>query len=312
MKVGFIGLGMMGKGMAANLQKAGHDLVVHDLNRAAAEPFLAKGAVWAASPRQVGEAAEVVFTSLPVPADVEAVALGQGGLIEGMRPDTAFFDMSTNAVAVVRKIHAAFAEKNLYMLDSPVSGGPSGAASGRMAIWVGGDEQIFNRHKHVLDAMGDQARYIGPIGAGSIAKLVHNCTGAVLNVALAEVFTMGIKAGVDPVDLWEAVRQGATGRVRTFDRLGNKFLTGQHDPADFALRLLHKDVALAVGLGREIGVPMRLANLALEELTEAMNRGWGQRNSTVGMLLQQERAGIPPLSADPARIAAVLAADEKK
>jgi 3-hydroxyisobutyrate dehydrogenase-like beta-hydroxyacid dehydrogenase len=312
MKVGFIGLGMMGKGMAANLQKAGHDLVVHDLNRAAAEPFLAAGAVWATSPRQLGEAVEVVFTSLPMPTDVEAVALGPGGLIEGMRPDTALFDMSTNAVATVRKIHAAFAEKNLYMLDSPVSGGPSGAASGRMAIWVGGDEQIFNRHKSVLDAMGDQARYIGPIGAGSIAKLVHNCTSAVLNVALAEVFTMGIKAGVEPIELWEAVRQGATGRVRTFDRLGNKFLTGQHDPADFALRLLHKDVALAVGLGREIGVPMRLANLTLEELTEAMNRGWGQRNSTVGMLLQQERAGIPPLAADPQRVAAVLKADEKK
>ncbi|MGH7096216.1 MAG: NAD(P)-dependent oxidoreductase [Stellaceae bacterium] len=312
MKIGFIGLGMMGKGMAANLQKAGHDLVVHDLSRAAAEPFLANGAVWANSPRQVGEACEVVFASLPVPADVEAVALGPNGLIEGLRPDSAFFDMSTNSVAMVRKIHAAFAEKNLYMLDSPVSGGPSGAASGRMAIWVGGDEQIFNRHKRVLDAMGDQARYIGPIGAGSVAKLVHNCTSAVLNVALAEVFTMGIKAGVDPVDLWEAVRQGATGRVRTFDRIGSRFLTGQHDPADFALRLLHKDVGLAVGLGREVGVPMRLANMAFEELTEAMNRGWGTRNSTVGMLLQQERAGIPPLSADPERVAAVLKADEKK
>src|SRR6266481_3160190 len=130
-----------------------------------------------------------------------------------MRPDAAFFDMSTNSVATVRKIHAALAEKNLYMLDSPVSGGPSGAASGKMAIWVGGDEQIFNRHKPVLDAMGDQAAYIGPIGAGSIAKLVHNCTSAVLGVALAKVFTMGVKAGVDPVDLWEAVRRGATGRV---------------------------------------------------------------------------------------------------
>src|SRR6267143_1432330 len=284
MRVGFIGLGMMGKGMAANLQKAGHQLTVHDLNRAAAEPFLAKGATWANSPRQVAEASEVVFTSLPVPADVEAVALGPNGLIEGMKPDTAFFDMSTNSVAVVRKISAVFAEKNLYMLDSPVSGGPGGAASGKMAIWAGGDEQIFNRHKPVLDAMGDQAAYIGPIGAGSIAKLVDNCTSAVMGVALAEVFTMGVKAGVDPVDLWEAVRQGATGRVRTFDRLGQRFLTGQHDPADFALRLLHKDVGLAVGLGREVGVPMRLANMAYEELTEAMNRGWGTRNSTVGQI----------------------------
>ena len=312
MRVGFIGLGMMGKGMAANLQKAGHDLVVHDLSRAAAEPFLAKGAVWANSPKEVGAQSEMVFTSLPVPADVESVALGANGLIEGMRPDTAFFDMSTNSVAMVRKINAVFAEKNLYMLDSPVSGGPLGAASGKMAIWVGGDEQIFNRHKPVLDAMGDQAAYIGPIGAGSIAKLVHNCTSAVLGVALAEVFTMGVKAGVDPVDLWEAVRQGATGRVRTFDRLGDKFLVGQHDPADFALRLLHKDVGLAVGLGREVGVPMRLANMAYEELTEAMNRGWGTRNSSVGQLLQVERAGIPPLAADPQRIAAVLDADKEK
>ena len=171
MRVGFIGLGMMGKGMAANLQKAGHELVVHDLSRAAAEPFLAKGAVWANSPKQIAEQTEVIFTSLPVPADVEQVALGPNGLIEGMRPDTVFFDMSTNSVAVVRKINAAFAEKNLYMLDSPVSGGPSGAASGKMAIRVGGDEQQFNRHKPVLDAMGDQAAYIGPIGAGPDCKI---------------------------------------------------------------------------------------------------------------------------------------------
>jgi 3-hydroxyisobutyrate dehydrogenase-like beta-hydroxyacid dehydrogenase len=311
MKVGFIGLGMMGKGMAANLQKAGHQLIVHDLNRAAAEPFLKAGAQWANSPREVGAAAEVVFTSLPVPADVEQVALGSNGLIEGMKPDTAFFDMSTNSVSVVRKINAAFAEKNLYMLDSPVSGGPSGAASGKMAIWVGGDEQQFNRHAAVLGAMGDQARDIGPIGAGTVAKLVHNCTSAMLNIALAEVFTMGIKAGVAPLDLWEAVRQGATGRPRTFDRMG-KFLAGQYDPADFALRLLHKDVSLAVGLGKEVGVPMRLANLALEELTEAMGRGWGQRDSRVATLLQVERSGIEQPKVDLAKIQAVLDRDEKK
>src|SRR5205814_1037566 len=250
------------------------------------------------SPRALAEASEAVFTSLPVPADVEAVALGPNGLIEGMKPDTACFDMSTSSVAVVRKINAAFAEKNLSMLGSPVSGGPGGAASGKMAIWVGGDEQQFNRHKGVLDAMGDQAKYIGPIGAGTIAKLVHNCTSAVMNVALAEVFTMGIKAGVEPLDLGEAVRQGATGRARTFDRLG-KFLSGTYDPADFALRLLHKDVSLAVGLGKEVGVPMRLANLALEELTEALNRGWSTRDSRVGMLLQVERSKITPPAAEP-------------
>jgi len=312
MKIGFIGLGMMGSGMAANLQKAGHELVVHDLRRAAAEPYLAAGAVWADTPRAVAEASEVVFTSLPGPPEVEAVALADNGVLSGMSRGKAYFDLSTNSPTMARKINAAFAERDVYMLDSPVSGGPRGARSGKLALWVGGDEQIFNRHKPVLDAMGDQAAYIGPIGAGSIAKLVHNCTSAVLGVALAEVFTMGVKAGVDPVDLWEAVRQGATGRVRTFDRLGQRFLTGQHDPADFALRLLHKDVGLAVGLGREVGVPMRLANMAYEELTEAMNRGWGTRNSTVGQLLQVERAGIPPLAADPERIAAILDADKQK
>ncbi|HTV90850.1 MAG TPA: NAD(P)-dependent oxidoreductase [Stellaceae bacterium] len=311
MKIGFIGLGMMGKGMAANLQKAGHDLVVHDLRRAAAEPFLASGAMWADSPKAVAEQAEIVFTSLPVPADVEAVALGPNGVIEGMKPDGALFDMSTNSVAVVRKINQVFAEKNLYMLDSPVSGGPGGAASGKMAIWVGGDEQQFNRYKRVLDAMGDQARYIGPIGSGTIAKLVHNCTSAVMGVALAEVMTMGIKAGVAPLELWEAVRQGATGRARTFDRLG-KFLSSSYDPPDFALRLLHKDVSLAVGLGKEVAVPMRLANLALEELTEAMNRGWGQRDSRVGGLLQVERSGIGELREDAAKIQAVLDRDPQR
>jgi 3-hydroxyisobutyrate dehydrogenase-like beta-hydroxyacid dehydrogenase len=122
---------------------------------------------------------------------------------------------------------------------------------------------------------------------------------------------MGIKAGVEPLDLWEAVRQGATGRQRTFDRLG-RFLSGPHDPADFALRLSHKDIGLAVGLGHEVGVPMRLANMAYEELTEAVNRGWGTRNSTVGQLLQVERSGIEPPAVDLKRVQAILDADKQK
>jgi len=309
MRIGFIGLGMMGKGMVANLQKAGHDLIVHDLSHSAAEPFLENGAQWADSPKALAEQSEVIFTSLPKPADVEAVALGPNGLLEGMRPDTALFDMSTNSVSVVRNISAVFAEQNRYMLDAPVSGGPGGAASGKMAIWVGGDEQQFHRHQSVLDALGDQARYIGPIGAGTIAKLVHHCTTAVMSVALAEVMTMGVKAGVEPLELWEAVRQGATGRQRSFDRLG-KFLSGTYDPADFALGLMHKDVSLAIGLGKEVDVPMRLSNLALEELTEAMNRGWAHRDSPVSGLLQVERSGIEPLTVDMDKIKAILASDD--
>jgi 3-hydroxyisobutyrate dehydrogenase len=292
MKVGFIGLGTMGNGMASNLQKAGYELVVHDVRRAAAEKYLAAGAVWADTPKALAEQCEVIFTSLPGPPEVEEVALGPNGLLAGMKDGSAYFDLSTNSPTVVREINRRFAEKHVYMLDAPVSGGPRGAASGRLALWIGGDEQIFNRHKKVLDTIGDQARYIGPIGAGSVAKLVHNCAGYAVQCVMAEVFTMGVKAGVEPLALWEAVRQGAGGRRRTFDGLVDQFLPNKYDPPAFALRLAHKDVTLATQLGRELKVPMHMANLALDELTAALNRGWENRDSRVAMLLQQERAGV--------------------
>jgi 3-hydroxyisobutyrate dehydrogenase-like beta-hydroxyacid dehydrogenase len=311
MKIGFIGLGMMGAGMASNLQKAGHDLIVNDLTRQAASKHLNAGATWAESPRAVAEACDIVFTSLPTPADVQAVGTGESGLIEGFRGGAAWFDLSTNAVDVVRSLHGIFAERGVDFLDAPVSGGPKGANSGRLAIWVGGDKSVYDKYHAVLSAMGDQAAYIGPIGAGSIAKLVHNASSAAVNVVLAEVFTMGIKAGVEPLALFEAVRQGASGRNRMFDRLSDHFLTGSYDPADFALRLLHKDVALACQLAREVQVPMRLTNMALMELTEALNRGWGTRDSRVASLLQQERAGIEPIAVPAEKIKAVLATDTK-
>jgi 3-hydroxyisobutyrate dehydrogenase-like beta-hydroxyacid dehydrogenase len=309
MQIGFIGLGMMGAGMAGNLQKAGHQLVLHDLSRQAASQHLANGATWADSPRAVAEKCDVVFTSLPAPPDVEAVCFGENGLAQGFRKGSVWFDLSTNSVSLIREMHAKLAEQGVSLLDAPVSGGPRGANSGRLAIWVGGDEAVFQKHKAVLDAMGDQARYIGAIGAGSVAKLVHNLSGAAVNVALAEAFTMGVKAGIEPLALWAAIRQGAGGRSRTFDRLGGQFLTGRYDPPDFALRLLHKDVSLACQLGREVGVPMRLSHLALAELNEALNRGWAERDSRVGMKLQEERAGIEPLAVDPARIREVLDRD---
>ena len=306
MQIGFIGLGMMGKGMAANLQKAGHKIIVHDLTRQAASAHLANGAVWADSPKALAEQCDVVFTSLPTPADVRAVGCGENGLIEGFKPGSAWFDLSTNAVDVVRDLACIFKDKGVAFMDAPVSGGPRGAASGKLAIWIGGDKATFDKYQAVLGDMGDQARYIGDIGAGSIAKLVHNASSAAIAIVQAETFTMGIKAGVDPLQLFEAVRQGAAGRSRTFDRLSGQFLTGVYDPPDFALRLIHKDVSLACQLAREVSVPMRLTNMALQELTEALNKGWGHRDSRVGALLQQERAGIEPIKVDPARIKTVM------
>jgi 3-hydroxyisobutyrate dehydrogenase len=295
--------------MARNLQKAGYRLSVHDVRRAAAEPHIAQGAAWSTTPQAAARGADVVLTSLPGPPEVEAVALDENGLLSGMRPGSAWFDLSTNAPSVVRRLHKIFAERGLHMLDAPVSGGPAGAESGKLALWVGGERNVFDQHQAVLSAIADQVRYIGPIGAGSVAKLVHNCAGYVINAGLAEVFALGVKAGVEPLALWEAVRNGAIGRARTFDQLTRHFLLGKFDPAQFALKLAHKDVSLATALGRELGVPMRLANLTLEEMTEALGRGWGNRDSRSMMLLELERAGVE-IAIDPERIRAVLARDK--
>ena len=308
MNVGFIGLGLMGGSMASNLQAAGHTLAVNDLRKESATPHLARGATWMDTPRAVAEVSDVVFTSLPGPPEVAAVATGANGLVEGMRRGRALFDLSTNSPAVIRRLHATFAAKGIQVLDAPVSGGPSGAKSRKLAIWVGGDRALFDQHHPLLEAMGDQPYYVGPIGAGAVAKLVHNCASFTIRAALAEVFCMGVKAGVEPDLLWQAVRQGASGRARTFDRLMDKFLPGTYEPPSFALKLGHKDVSLATELGREVGVPMRLANLALAEMTEALNRGWGDRDSSSFMQLEEERAGVK-IAVPPARLREVIARD---
>lgn len=208
--------------------------------------------------------------SLPTPLDVETVGLGEHGLAAGFRKGAAWFDLSTNAVDVVRRLHASLAQNGVDFLDAPVSGGPSGA----LAVWVGGEKAVFDRYKPVLDTMSDQTRYIGAIGAGSIAKLTHNMASTVISAVMAEVLTMGVKAGVEPLALWEAIRTGAAGRMRSFDNVAQRFLQGRLDPPNFQLRLVYKDVQLAVQLARECDVPMRLCNLVVQEITEALNRGW--------------------------------------
>jgi 3-hydroxyisobutyrate dehydrogenase len=306
MQIGFIGLGTMGAPMARNLQGGGYKLVVNDLRKDAAALHVTAGAAWADTPKAVAAHSDVIFTSLPEPRDVEKVALAPEGLLAGIKRGAAWFDLSTNAPSLVKKLNAAFAEKGSHMLDAPVSGGPQGAASRKLAIWVGGDKSAFDAHKAVLDTIGDQARYIGPIGSATIAKLVHNMSGYAVVCALAETFAMGVKAGIDPLALWEAVRQGAVGRRYTFDALINQWLPGKYDPPDFSLKLAHKDVRLATELGRELGFPMRMCELAYAEMTEALNRGWGGRDSRIVMNLSQERAGVA-VKVDPERLREALA-----
>jgi 3-hydroxyisobutyrate dehydrogenase len=277
MKIAFIGLGAMGGPMAANLQRAGHELQVYDVRRVEGFAGLKSSAAAAV------HGCEVLFTSLPGPVEVESlsneVSTGE---------DTVWFDLSTNSPKVVRRIHA----RNPRFLDAPVSGGPRGAQSGKLAIWVGGNKELYERHEAVLRIVGDQPLYVGPIGSGTVAKLAHNCASFSVQAALAEIFTLGVKAGVEPAALFRALRQGASGRKRTFDRLAEFFLPGVYDPPAFSLRLAHKDMSLAMELARESGVPMRIGEAAFEELAEGLRRGWAERDCRVTMSLQEERAAV--------------------
>jgi 3-hydroxyisobutyrate dehydrogenase len=289
MRIGFIGLGAMGRPMAASLQRAGHDVQAHDLRRVEGFPH------WKDDPAQAAKGCELVFTSLPGPAEVEGIA---AQLKSSLKQGAAWFDLSTNSPQCVRRLHAELLERKINLLDAPVSGGPKGAQTGKLAIWVGGEKPVYERFLSVLKCIGDQPLYVGPIGAGTVAKLAHNCASFAVQAALAEVFTLGVKAGVEPLALFRALREGALGRKRTFDRLPEHFLPGRYDPAAFTLRLAHKDVSLALAMAREYGVPMKIGGMALEELSEAMSRGWAERDCRVAMTLQEERAGVRVKVAD--------------
>jgi 3-hydroxyisobutyrate dehydrogenase len=253
----------------------------HDLRRVDGFPN------WRTSAAEAARGCEVVFTSLPGPKEVQALA---PEISSALVKDASWFDLSTNSPEVVRRLHRELPK--IHFLDAPVSGGPSGAESGKLAIWVGGDEEIFKRFKPVLEDIGDQPLYIGPIGAGTVAKLAHNCASFAIQAVLAEIFTLGVKGGVEPLALFQALRQGASGRKRTFDRLADFYLPGRFDPAAFSLKLAHKDATLALELAEAIGVPMRIGRIALEELAEGMRRGWAERDCRAAMLLQEERAGV--------------------
>jgi 3-hydroxyisobutyrate dehydrogenase len=209
-----------------------------------------------------------------------------------MAKASAWFDLSTNSPRCIRVLHDEFKAKGIHLLDAPVSGGPKGAKSGRLAIWVGGEKAVYERYLPVLRAIGDQPLYVGPIGAGTVAKLAHNCASFSVQAALAEIFTLGVMGGVEPAALFRSLRQGATGRKLTFDRLADHFLPGTYDPAEFTVKLAHKDVALAMELAADCGVPMQVGRIALEELAEAIRRGWAGRDCRVAMTLQEERAGV--------------------
>ena len=291
MKIGFIGLGKMGSGMAAGILKSGYSLTVYDVQGDSGK-FKEKGASWAASPKKVAEASDVIFTSLPGPKEVEDVALGKNGVIEGIHKGAIYIDLSSSSPTLIRKIYELFNEKGAKVMDAPVSGGPEGAAAGNLSIMVGGDETVFNQMKPVLEKIGDKITYCGDIGCGSICKIMHNCMLITTQAVAAECFTLGVKAGVKPRVLWQTVKDGAMGKGLLLKRLlPATYFRGNFDKPAMALRLGFKDMDLATSLGRELKVPMALADITWGDFATAMNRGWAEKETCSIMLLQEERSG---------------------
>jgi len=293
MRIGFIGLGNMGGPMALNLIKAGHALTVYDVRREAAAPHLAAGARWADSPAAVAAECELVMTSLPGPKEIDEVALGEGGIIGRLARGTIYADLSTNSPAAIRRLHAAFREKGVEVLDTPVSGGVPGARNATLAVMVGGDRAAFEKIKPALDAIGDKVSYIGESGAGSVAKLVHNMIAICSTQLLAEAFTMGVKAGVAPEALLKVVQDGAYGQGMLLTGTMPKMVfRGNFDRVTFALKLARKDLGLATEVGRELNVPMPLASLVEQDFLAALAHGLGDKDSTAAVTIQEDRAGV--------------------
>lgn len=291
--VGFIGLGNMGGGMAGNIQKADYPMVVLDLRQEIVTTFVERGARSAPTPAEVARQCDVTFTSLPGPAEVESVALGAEGILAGIKPGAVYVDLSTSRPTLIRSIEPHFRAKGAHVLDAPVSGGKTGAATRNLAVMVGGEREIFDRIKPILDAFGDKVFYAGAVGAGSVAKLVHNMIGHGVRQAIAEGLTLGVKAGVDAETVWECVRRGSTGRLRYLhESVPRNVFRADYDDPSFMLALAHKDIALATELGREFDVPMPIANLAEQIAMECLNRGWGGLDSSVTFRLQEEAAGV--------------------
>jgi len=291
MKVGFIGVGNMGNPMATNLVKAGHELTVHDLRRESATNLLEMGAKWADTPKDVVPGNEVVFTSLPVPRDVEAVVLGENGIMESAGPGSVYMDLSTNSPTTIRRIHDICAEKGVTVLDAPVSGGVYGAAAGTLAVMVGGDKAMYDRMKPTLDAIGSHVVYCGPIGNGMVCKICNNLLSMGIGVLMAESLTMGVKAGVDLAVLADVIANSSGGNRRLVEKFPRYLFQGNFEPG-FATALAAKDVRLATDLGREYGIPMELSNLVDQRHVEAMLRGWGPEDSDAVVRIQEEKSGV--------------------
>ena len=273
-KIGFIGLGIMGKPMAGHLIDAGYDLVVHNRNRDAVDELVGKGAIEAHSGKEVAEQSDIVITMLPDSPDVESVALGEGGIIEGAHDGLIFVDMSTIAPSVTTQVGEVLAKKGVQSLDAPVSGGDIGAQNATLSIMVGGDEDMFNTVKPLFDVMGQSAILCGPLGAGQTVKACNQILVAVTIAGVSEALTMGAKAGVDPIKIVQ-VLSGGLARCGVLENRGERMVNGDFDPG-FRIRLHYKDLNIIQKTSNDFGVPLPVTSEVFELFKTAMVKGRGE------------------------------------
>jgi 2-hydroxy-3-oxopropionate reductase len=287
--IGFIGLGIMGRPMARNLLKAGYSLVVHSRSRGPVDEIVKAGATAAASPKDVAAHCDVLITMLPNSPEVEQVALGPGGIIEGARRGLILADMSTISPIVSQKVGKALEAKGVSMLDAPVSGGEKGAIDGALSIMVGGDKAVFDSVLPIFQAMGKTITLLGPLGFGGFTKLANQIIVAVNLTALAEALTLGKKAGLDRELLLTALAGGLAGS-KCLDQKKPNYVSNTYNPG-FKIDLHYKDLGLIMESARALGVPLP-ATAVVQELFNALRvKGRGGLDHSGVITLLEDLAG---------------------
>lgn len=289
MLIGLIGLGIMGKPMAKNLLEAGYHLMVSDLNRAAVEEVVACGAK-AANNQEIGDTCDLVITMLPNSPQVKAVMLGEDGVAAHMRPGTTFIDMSSINPVASKEIAAVLAEKNIEMLDAPVSGGEPKAIDGTLSIMVGGKKEVFEEFKPILGTMGTAVTLCGDVGAGNTTKLANQIIVACNIQALAEALTLAQKAGVDPQLVFEAIRGGLAGST-VMNAKAPMMIAGNDKPG-FKIDLHIKDLNNALDCAHSVGAPVPMTAEVQEILQYLHNNGKGQADHSAIAQYYEKLTGI--------------------
>lgn len=287
--VGFIGLGIMGKPMATRLLAGGFQLVVHNRSRQAVKELVEQGAEEAWSPREVAERAQVYITMLPDSPDVEAVALGPDGLIEGAQPGQVYIDMSTIAPATAIRVAKAMEERGVRCLDAPVSGGDVGAREGTLSIMVGGDPEILELVRPILSLLGRTITYCGPHGAGQTVKACNQIQVAMNLIGMAEALTLGVRAGVDP-EIILRVLSGGFAQSRVMDVRGPRVIKGDFTPG-FKARLHLKDLGIAMQTAHATQTPLPATALAQELFSALVARGEGELDHSAVIRVLEALAG---------------------